>query len=218
MGTLSNTYPNSVAVEEALNRANRAEVDIISIKERLENLEYDAAKINRFTANPSLCEMGSSNTIDLEWNTNKPSALQTINGVEVEGSSKQYTGITATTTFSLVISDDKTTAIKDVDVVFANQIYYGTATSLSNVTSLPSVLSNDKTRTFTVAAGAGQYIVYAIPKRLGTVVFYVGGFEGGFETPAEQTLQNNSGYGEVYYVYRSTNANLGNTTIEVKEV
>ena len=46
---------------------------------------------------------------------------------------------------------------------------------------------------------------------------YVGGFEGGFDDPIEQTVVNNSGYAETYYIYKSTNANLGETTVEVKE-
>ena len=44
------------------------------------------------------------------------------------------------------------------------------------------------------------------------------GFEGGFENPVNQTLTNASGYSETYRVYRSTNAGLGETTIEVREV
>ena len=78
-------------------------------------------------------------------------------------------------------------------------------------------MSNDKKRTFTVDARAGEYIVYALPARLGAVTFFVGGFEGGFEEPVEQVLTNASGYQEPYNVYRSTNANLGETTVEVRE-
>ena len=40
MGKLSSLYPDAEAVEEALNRANQAEIDIISIKQRLDDLEY----------------------------------------------------------------------------------------------------------------------------------------------------------------------------------
>ena len=97
------------------------------------------------------------------------------------------------------------------------EIYYGAAPNLSNVTSLTSIKSSNKTRTITVDAGEGEYIIYAYPKRLGTVEFWVGQFEGGFDAPVEQQLTNSYGLTETYYVYKSENADLGETTIEIKE-
>lgn len=194
----------------------QTESEIVDIKERLDALEYVDIKINSFTASPSVCEMGSSQTVNLAWTLNKTATTQTINGTAVTGNSKQYTGVTANTTYTLAVGDGQTTASKSASVSFANQIYYGVASNLDNVTSLTKVLSNTKGRTITVNAGAGQYIIYAIPARLGNVTFYVGGFEGGFESPVEQTLTNASGYSETYKVYRSTNASLGNTTVEIK--
>jgi hypothetical protein len=66
---------------------------------------------------------------------------------------------------------------------------------------------------FTVTAGAGQYIWFCYPKRLGTVTFWVGGFEGGFEAVQTVSLTNINGWSEDYYCYRSTNANLGSTAV-----
>ena len=217
MGTLSASYPNSAAVEAALDRANRAEIDIVAIKERLDALEYKAIAINSFTASPNTCELGSSNTITLTWGTNKTPSSQTINNNPVTGNSVQDSGVTSGRTYILNVSDGRTSASKSVDISFVNRIYYGAATDILTVTSLTSVLSNDPERTINVNAGAGQYIIYAIPTRLGNVAFFVNGFEGGFEAPQTQTLTNSSGYQETYKVYRSTNANLGETTIEVKE-
>lgn len=194
----------------------QTESEIVDIKERLDALEYVDIKINSFTASPSVCEMGSSQTVNLAWTLNKTATTQTINGTAVTGNSKQYTGVTANTTYTLAVGDGQTTASKSASVSFANQIYYGVATNLDNVTSLTKVLSNTKGRTITVNAGAGQYIIYAIPARLGNVTFYVGGFEGGFEAPVGQTLTNASGYSETYKVYRSTNASLGSTTVEIR--
>lgn len=196
-------------------KANESEC--IDIRARLDALEYVDIKINAFTASPSVCELGSSNAISLAWSVNKAPATQNINGTPVSGNSKQYSNVSSSTTYTLNVSDGQTSASRAVSVSFANQIYYGAASDLTNVTSLSKVLSNTKTRTITVDAGAGEYIVYAIPARLGDVAFYVGGFEGGFEEPIEQTLENASGYQELYKVYRSTNANLGETTVEIKE-
>ena len=207
------------AVEDltAIVATKASEAECIDIRARLDALEYEDITITSFTASPSTAELGSSVNVNLAWAINKPPTYQGIDGIPVQGNSKQYTGITATRTFTLSATDGETTATKQATVTFANQIYYGVAADLSNVTALSKVLSNKKTRTITVDADAGEYIIYAIPARLGSVSFYVGGFEGGFEDPVEQTLVNESGYQEVYKVYRSTNANLGETTVEVKE-
>lgn len=194
-----------------------SEAECIDIRSRLDALEYVDIKINSITASPAVCELGSSTTINLAWSLNKAATQQNINGIPVTGNSKRFENVTTNTAFTLSVTDGHTNASKTASVTFANQIYYGAAASLSNVTSLSKVLSNNPARTLTVNAGTGEYIVYAIPSRLGDVVFYSGGFEGGFEDPVEQMLENESGYREMYKVYRSTNANLGETTIEVKE-
>lgn len=193
------------------------ESECVDIRARLDALEYQPIKINSLTGNPTVCELGSSNTIALAWNLNKAASQQNINGNAVTGNSTQIAGVTENTTYTLTVTDGQSTASKNVSVSFANQIYYGAATDISAVTSLSKVLSNTKTRTITVNAGADDYIIYAYPARLGNVTFLVGGFEGGFEDPIAQTLTNASGYQEAYKVYRSTNAGLGDTTVEVKE-
>lgn len=194
------------------------ETEAVDIRARLDALEYKDIKINTFTASPSTCEMGSSQTINLAWSLSKTATSQNINGSPVTGNSKQYTGVTTSISYTLNVSDGQTSASKTAYVTFANRVYYGAAADLTTVTALTSLLSNDPERTITVDAGAGEYIIYAIPARLGNVVFYVSGFEGGFESPVEKTLTNASGYSESYKVYRSTNANLGNTTVEIREV
>ena len=193
------------------------ESECVDIRARLDALEYQALKINTMTANPSLCEMGSSNDVTVAWSLNKAATSMSINGVPVTGNSKLYTSVSANTTYTLTASDGPTSVSKSASVSFANWIYYGSDEDLSSVTSLQKVLSNAKTRTITVNAGAGEYIIYAIPARLGDVVFYVGGFEGGFEDPVQETLTNAFGYQEVYNVYKSENAGLGETTVEVRE-
>lgn len=102
-----------------------------------------------------------------------------------------------------------------------NPIYYGTSTvasgyTESNVEGLAtSTVSNTKGRTFSVTAGATEYIIYALPTRLGTVTFTVGGFTGGFQSPETVSITNVNGYTENYNVYRSTLTNLGATTVVV---
>jgi len=194
------------------------ETEAVDIRARLDALEYKNIVISSFSAAPPVNELGSSQTITLGWSLNKTATSQNINGSPVTGNSMQYTGVTVSTSYTLTVSDGQTSASKTAYVTFANRIYYGAAADLTTVTSLSSVLSNDPERTITVDAGADEYIIYAIPARLGDVTFFVSGFEGGFEAPEEQTLTNGSGYQETYKVYRSTRASLGETTIEIKEV
>lgn len=215
----SETYSKEEVYNKEESDAKYAtETEAVDIRARLDALEYKSMQINSFTAAPSVSEMGSSQTITLAWTLNKTATSQNINGAPVTGNSKQYTGVTSNTTYTLNVSDGQTSASKSVSVSFANRIYYGAAADLTTVINLTSVLSNDPERTITVNAGAGQYIVYAIPARLGDVAFYFSGFEGGFEDAVEQVLTNNSGYQETYKVYRSTRAGLGETTVEIKEV
>lgn len=222
MGTLSSQYPNSNAVEAALDRANSAAHDVsilntemTDVLARLDALEYEPVKINSFTASPTTCEMGSSNSINLAWSTSKP-ALFTLDGMEVSGSSYTATGVTSNKTFTLIATDGNTSDIKSVNVVFANQIYWGAASDTNDITALSDgAISNTKGRTITVNASTGDYIIYALPKRLGTVEFKVNGFDGGFGIPEERDVINQSGYSEKYYIYKSINASLGNTTVIV---
>lgn len=194
------------------------EQECVDIRARLDALEYKSIVINSFSAAPPINEIGSSQTITLTWTLNKQATSQNINGSPVTGNSKQYAGVTTGTTYTLNVSDGQTSASKSVSVSFANRIYYGAAADLTTVTALTSLLSNNPERTITVNSGAGEYIIYAIPARLGDVTFFVSGFEGGFEDPVEQTLTNQSGYQENYKVYRSTRAGLGETTIDIEEV
>lgn len=104
-----------------------------------------------------------------------------------------------------------------------NWIFYGTTNKTDTFTeedveTVPnggSTASNTINRSFTVTAGAGSYILYCPPKRLGSVTFYIGGFEGGFQEPEAVSVTNFNGFNEDYFTYRSTNAGLGETTVVV---
>lgn len=215
----SETYSKEEVYNKQESDAKYAtENEAVDIRARLDALEYKSIAINSFSAAPPINEIGSSQTITLAWSLNKTATSQNINGTPVTGNTTQFTGVAASQTYTLSVSDGQTSASRSVSVSFANRIYYGAAADLTSVTELSSLLSNDPERTITVNAGTGEYIIYAIPARLGDVTFFVGGFEGGFEDPVELTLTNASGYQEAYKVYRSTNAGLGETTIDIREV
>ena len=113
------------------------------------------------------------------------------------------------------------TATSDITLTFVNNVYYGVNTNdsanIGNILAGTSstVLSNSKARQFTVTAGTNQYIYYSYPSRLGTATFTVGGFEGGFRLISTESHTNSLGFIENYYVYRSDNTGLGNTTVVV---
>lgn len=204
-------------VDELLDDINEhIELSDAEFDERLKALEYQQIAINSFTASPTLAELGSSVSVELAWTLNKEATAQNISGVPVTSTSYTVQNVTKSTTWQLTVSDGQTSASKTASIDFQNCVYYGVAQELTSVTTLTKVLSGTKSRTITVNAGTGEYIVYAIPKRLGAVEFYVSGFEGGFDEPVEQNLTNESGYTETYRVYKSTNANLGETTVEVR--
>lgn len=79
-----------------------------------------------------------------------------------------------------------------------------------------SGLQSSRARTFTVTAGAGEYIWYAYPASYGDATFTVGGFEGGF-TLISSTLSITNAFGvtQNYRLYRSVNPSLGATTVTV---
>lgn len=101
-----------------------------------------------------------------------------------------------------------------------DRLYYGITTDTSGFNEADveglanSTVSNDNTQTWgSVTAGSGEYLLFAFPTRLGIPTFFVGGFEGGFESPETVSVTNVNGYAENYYVWRSTNANLGATVV-----
>jgi len=104
-----------------------------------------------------------------------------------------------------------------------DKLYYGKTTKTdtfleTDIEGLAnSPITNDNTQVWSsVTTGAGEYMLFAFPKRLGIPTFWVGGFEGGFESPETVSVTNINGWTEDYYAWRSTNSNLGATVVETK--
>ena len=104
-----------------------------------------------------------------------------------------------------------------------NPLYYGVTTKTdtfleADIEGLAnSSVTNDNTQTWNeVTAGVGEYLLFSFPVRLGVITFWVGGFEGGFESSETVSVTNANGWTEDYYVWRSTNNNLGATTVETQ--
>jgi len=104
-----------------------------------------------------------------------------------------------------------------------DNLYYGKTTKTStflesDIEGLAnSSITNDNSQVWSsVTTGAGEYMLFSFPKRLGIPTFWVGGFEGGFESPETVSVTNINGWTEDYYAWRSTNSNLGATVVETK--
>jgi len=180
--------------------------------------------ISSISVAPNISQMGSTVSPKLTWNyTHSTVKSQTINNEAVENTlrTKTFTGVTATTTYTLAAtSNSDVKKSKSATITFANGVYYGKSTTSTYdsalISGLTKQLSNSKNRTITVNAGAGEYIFYCIPSRLGTCSFNVGGFDGGFSKVATVNFTNSDNYKENYDIYKSDNANLGNTNVTIK--
>ena len=110
-------------------------------------------------------------------------------------------------------------ASREVSINWYNGVYTGARASGSIdsafVLGLSKSLQGGRAKTFSVNAGAGEYIWYCCPVSYGTPNFNVGGFDGGFSKVKTFDFTNASGYTEAYQVWRSDNAGLGVTTVKV---
>lgn len=144
-------------------------------------------------------------------------------GPTVTVAATNFPAVGTANAFTLNATNGTISPTSTITHTFDNDRYWG-LTSLSGSvytsTDITSGLGNNELsnvipKTFTVTAGAGQYIVYAYPARLGTATFTVGGFSGGFLPAVSVSVTNGSSYVENFSVYRSVNSNLGNTTVVV---
>lgn len=200
-----------------------------TVADALDDLLYKAIAIESFTCSVGTQEKGATVTdVTLKWKTNKePKTLMLDSeSLTVTETQKVLSGqsITENKTWTLKVTDDRDAAAqKSVSIQFLNGIYYGkgTVTDTLGVTNefvlgLTKKLQGGRAGTWVVNAGAGEYIYFAQPTSMGTPTFTVGGFDGGFIKLHTFEFTNSQGHTESYDVWKSENANLGNTTVVVK--
>ena len=179
--------------------------------------------INSFSVTPSVAQKGSTINVAVKWSYNKDIKSQTLNNATLDATlrEKTFSGVKVDVTYTLnATSTNNISKTKSGTVKFYNGIYYGKSSSTTYnatlISSLTKTLSDSKAKTITVNAGAGEYIYYCLPTRLGVPSFNVGGFDGGFKKVATINFTNSDSYAEDYDIYKSTNANLGNSTVVIK--
>ncbi len=222
------------AAEEAAKRAEKAAASaegtlpeaLAGVPERLNGIEREInllhpLAITSFSVSPAMAEKGSTvNKEAFSYRVNRMNATLTLDGTPVTGENAERTdALTADKTYTLTATLGDTRVEATAKITFVAPVYYGASESyaLANdtVLALTRVLTTTRARTISVNAGAGQYILYALPEAMGTPAFKVGGFEGGFELAGTFSFTNASGYTESYSLYRSVNAGLGSTTVTI---
>lgn len=220
---LKTTVVNNV-VDGGLDKALSAEQGKLLAK-RLADLEYKPISILSFNNNSSVVEMGNViHDVKLTWNLNKQPILQTIDKENVDVKLREFNlrkDINKDITISLEAKDDRGLIVnKTTSINFMNGIYYGVSnkdvSTSEDILNLKKELSNSKSRSVNVNCEQDQYIYYCLPSRLGSCTFFVGGFEGGFTKTKTIQFKNSYSYTESYDIYKSTNKNLGNTTVTIK--
>lgn len=199
-----------------------------TVQQVLSDILYEPIRITTLSVAPKQVAMGATvNGVVLTVATNTAIAELYIDNVltEVTGNG-QYSiegEFTAKRTFEVRVVDARGTAVTQrVTLAFDNYVYYGcSALALWEqpelLVAMPNKLLTDtRKRTISVDAAAGERIIYAIPSRLGTPTFTVGGFAGGFEQMASAVqIANTDGYSEPYMVWASVQQGLGATTIVI---
>jgi hypothetical protein len=204
-------------------KLNNIEQALLEHAQKLDELLYKAITITSFNISKTLAEIGELvSNLKLTWSYSKEPTVQKLDGNILDNSIRDHiitSNITSNKTFKLEVSDGKTTVSKTTSINFYNGRYYGVSNSETYdsdfILSLNKTLTNSRACSFTVGCGQGQYIFFAIPTRFGTPTFVVGGFEGGFSLISTMDFTNSSNYTEPYYLYKSENHSLGNTTVNV---
>lgn len=189
-----------------------------------------------FTNNIGTVEIGSTvEEVTLSWKLNRMPATVQIGGVAQtpaesgtftpeDGKNLKLTS-PGSKTWELVATHEMDEASKKAttSVVFANRIYYGAAEipdayDSDFVKSLASkVLRTSKMSSIQVSGATQEkYVYYCQPTRLGTCIFSFGANEGGVSLVDTISFENDSGYTENYYIYRSDEKGLGDITLGVK--
>lgn len=197
-----------------------------TIAEALDALLYKKVEVDSFVNNVNTAEIGSTvNEVTLSWELKgNPTSVKVDTeevGADVKSKALTELGLTSNKTWTLSATDGTTSAQATTSVVFLNGLYYGTGSIDAEgaddvfVQGLTKTLTNERKAEFTVDAVTGKFIYFALPARLGTPVFTVGGFIGGFELIKTFDFTNASGYKESYKLYRSENEGLGQTSVAV---
>jgi hypothetical protein len=202
---------------------------LTELESQMADLLYKAISITSFTHNAGTKEMGDTVTaVTLSWSINKQPKSLTLDGealsVNLVKLALSDLSITKDNnkTWTLKATDERVeTSTKTTTISFQNGIYCGGAALPEAIDSAfimglaNKTLTGTKNRTVTIAGGDGKYAWYAYPKRLGTSLFNIGGFDYEYELTTI-SFTNKFGFTEDYYVYRSGQYAPASLSVTVK--
>lgn len=198
-----------------------------TLESQVADLLYVPITISTFGHNAGTREMGDTVTaLTLSWSTNKVPTALALNGEaidpELTSMALSDLDITGNRTWTLQATDERgAKTVKNTTVSFYNGIYYGGAAQPEIIDSdfimglSRKELSGTKNHTISISGGNGLYAWYAYPKRLGTSLFNIGGFDYEYELTTV-SFTNKFGYTEDYYVYRSGQYAPASLSVTVK--
>lgn len=209
---------------ENIRYKNQFYPEIANVKDTLDKLLYFDTELTTLNSSaPQINLMGTVlSNIDITWEYNKPSIVsQNIDGVPIAKSNRSYrypSNISTDQVIRLTYNDGVKEYYEELRYIFVNKIYYGTVNSITdiNLSSIDSAVATERENILRITAAKGAYIVYALPIRLGTPRFFVGGLEGGFVKVKEMGVPNSTGFSEQYSIWRSVQPGLGDTIIDIK--
>jgi len=110
-----------------------------------------------------------------------------------------------------------TPSILTTHINWLPRLYYGHSSTFSTVSGLQyNILASSYSGNYTINAGLGEYLYFAIPTSFGTPTFYVGGFAGGISLETTNSFTNTYGITTSYSIYKSDNPSLGNITVQLQ--
>lgn len=151
-----------------------------------------------------MCYGDDPTDVKVTWEYHKDVVEQSINDISLKPDVREYifSGMTTSMVVTLKYKYEDTSATRVVtfDIKYPN--YYGTS---PDYTKLDKTIDN----VFTVTAGTNDYI-YVMISNGSNSVLGVSSIIGGFNRLGTQEIFSN-----LYYVFKSANAGLGETTVEI---
>ena len=196
---------------------------ISTVGEALDQLLYKELIIQS-TVTPNIAEIGETvPEVKFSWKYNKNITQQSFDDTNIDLDIREVAlqDVTSTTSKSLSASDGKNTKTISMSIIFKLASYYGVSenTSIDSeeiINRFTRDLNFHKGSSVTITAQDNQYIYLMLPKSMGQVQFYVGGFKGGFQIVNPNFQFTKNGVTNSYILYKSDNPGLGTTTINIK--
>lgn len=221
---LSTTSVNPVQNQAITTKVNSLQQSIDELWEEMDGMTFIPLSISSFECEPKLAEIGSTiNTVDFTWILGGTPTVLKINNTDIVLGTSQITlsdlGLEEDKEFTLYAEDRKANNVSaTTQLLFVNKVFHGVQEipseyNTSFINKLVGQLQTGKEGVIDVVANENQYIYYALPKSYGDCVFTSGGFSGGFTKIDTISYTNDYGVATDYDIWKSDNANLGQTNI-----